>query len=62
MSNLSDVGNLMYLDLEIIESSNETKMSEYLIQASAKELDNSSGRNWIPLVVKEIKALIKQKN
>ncbi|MGD1918041.1 MAG: Rho termination factor [Pleurocapsa sp.] len=54
MSNLSDVGNLMYLDLEIIESSNETKMSEYLIQASAKELNNSSGRNWIPLVVKEV--------
>lgn len=54
MSNLSDVGNLMYLDLEIIESSNETKFSEYLIQASAKELNNSNSRNWIPLVVKEI--------
>jgi hypothetical protein len=54
MSNLSDVGNLMYLDLEIIESSEINNQSEYLITATAKELSNTNGRNWIPLVVKEV--------
>lgn len=54
MSNFSDVGNLMYLDLEIIEPVNITNTSNYLIKATAKELSNTDGRNWIPLVVKEI--------
>jgi hypothetical protein len=54
MSNLSDVGNLMYLDLAIIEPGEVTKASEYLINATAKELSNTNGRNWIPLVVKEV--------
>ncbi len=53
MSNLSDVGNLMYLDLEIIEPMEVTNASEYLINATARELNNSDGRNWIPLIVKE---------
>lgn len=53
MSNLSDVGNLMYLDLEIIEPMEITNSSEYLINAIARELNNSDGRNWIPLIVKE---------
>jgi hypothetical protein len=54
MSNLSDIGNLMFLDLAIIEPGEVTKASEYLINATAKELSNTNGRNWIPLVVKEI--------
>jgi len=55
MSNLSDVGNLMYLDLDIIELKDQASISEYLIKATAKELNASSNsRNWIPLVVKEI--------
>ncbi len=54
MSNLSDVGNLMYLDLDIIESEDKNIISEYLIEATAKQLNNSNSRNWIPLVVKEI--------
>ncbi len=54
MSNFSDIGNLMYLDLEIIEPGNITNTSEYLVNATAKELSNTDGRNWIPLIVKEI--------
>ncbi|ELS02956.1 Rho termination factor [Xenococcus sp. PCC 7305] len=54
MSNLSDIGNLMYLDLEIIEPGEIAKTPEYLITATAKELHNTDGRNWIPLVVKEL--------
>jgi hypothetical protein len=54
MSNLSDIGNLMYLDLAIIEPGEVTKAPEFIINATAKELSNTDGRNWIPLVVKEI--------
>ncbi|MEM9508470.1 MAG: Rho termination factor [Cyanobacteria bacterium P01_E01_bin.35] len=54
MSNLSDVGNLMYLDLELIEPNNKVVESEYLINATAQELSNYDARNWIPLIVKEI--------
>ncbi len=54
MSNLSDVGNLMYLDLDIIEPGEIAKTSEYLITATANELSKTDGRNWIPLIVKEI--------
>ncbi len=54
MSNLSDVGNLMYLDLEIIESDIVPNTSEYLINATAQELSSTDGRNWIPLIVKEV--------
>ncbi len=54
MSNLSDIGNLMYLDLDIIEPGELTNTSEYLINATAKELSNTDGRNWIPLIVKEL--------
>ncbi len=53
MSHYSDVGNLMYLDLDIIESGNKTSISEYLIQATAEQLNSSNSRNWIPLIVKE---------
>jgi hypothetical protein len=54
MSNLSDIGNLMCLDLAIIEPGEVTKAPEFIINATAKELSNTDGRNWIPLVVKEI--------
>ena len=54
MSNLSDIGNLMYLDLDVIESNETTNTSEYLIQATAQELNNTDGRNWIPLIVTEV--------
>ena len=54
MSNLSDVGNLMYLDLDIIESNDTANTSEYLIDATARELNNTDGRNWVPLIVREL--------
>ena len=39
----------MYLDLDIIESEDTANISEYLIKATAKQLNNSNSRNWIPL-------------
>ena len=54
MSNLSDVGNLMYLDLELIEANNVVANSEYLVKATAQELSSGDARNWIPLIVREV--------
>lgn len=50
---LSDTGNLMCLPFEEIEPGKPTEVHEYLIQEAAKQL-GSKGRNWVPLIVKEI--------
>ncbi|MDY6783370.1 MAG: Rho termination factor N-terminal domain-containing protein [Cyanobacteriota bacterium] len=54
MSNLSDVGNLMHLYLEEIEPGGGTDAPEFLIKATAKTLNELGGRNWVPLIVKEL--------
>ncbi|MEB3179553.1 MAG: Rho termination factor N-terminal domain-containing protein [Nostocaceae cyanobacterium] len=54
MSNPKDVGNLMYLYLDDIEPGEETDAAEFLIKASAHLLNQKGGRNWIPIIVKEI--------
>ncbi len=53
MSNLSDIGNLMYLYLDEIEPGEGTDAPEFLIKAAAKTLNDLGGRNWMPLIVKE---------
>lgn len=50
---LSDVGNLMCLPFDEIEPGQTTAAHEYLIQFAASQL-GAEGRNWLPLVVKEI--------
>lgn len=54
MSNPNDIGNLMHLYLDEIEPGDATHVSEFLIRASAHILSQSGGRNWIPVIVKEI--------
>ncbi len=54
MSNLSDVGNLMYLYRDEISPGEGTDAPEFLIKATAKALNNLGSRNWIPVIVKEI--------
>ena len=49
---LTDVGNLMLLHFDEIESGNPTEIHEYVIQFTAKQL-GPEGRNWIPVIVKE---------
>ncbi|MFP4007060.1 MAG: Rho termination factor [Spirulinaceae cyanobacterium] len=53
MSNLSSVGNLMYLDRSEIDPGEGTSEPEFLIQATAKKLNETGGRNWLPVIVKE---------
>ncbi|NJK38538.1 MAG: Rho termination factor [Oscillatoriales cyanobacterium RM2_1_1] len=54
MSSLNDIGNLMYLYLDEIEPGEGTNAPEFLIKASAHLLNQNGGRNWIPVIVKEI--------
>jgi Rho termination factor, N-terminal domain len=54
MSNLSDIGNLMHLYMDEIKPGEGTDAPEFLITATAKKLNELGGRNWIPVIVKEI--------
>ena len=54
MINSSSIGNLMYLYLEEIQPGDVTNASEFLIRATANVLKEKGGRNWIPIIVKEI--------
>ena len=51
---LSNVGNLMCLYMHEINPGKGTEASEFLIKASARALVESGGRNWVPVIVKEI--------
>ncbi len=53
MSSLSNIGNLMRLYLDNIDSSISNDTPEFLIKASAALLKEKDERNWIPLLVKE---------
>ena len=50
---LSDLGNLMCLPFDEIEPGEPTEAHEYLIQSAANLL-GPEGRNWVPLIVKEM--------
>jgi hypothetical protein len=54
MSDSNDIGNLMSLYLDEIEPSDGTNAPDFLIRASAHLLNQNGGRNWIPVIVKEI--------
>jgi Rho termination factor, N-terminal domain len=53
MSSLSNIGNLMDIYLNDIDSSKVIDIPEFLIKASARLLKEKGDRNWIPLLVKE---------
>lgn len=53
MSILGDTGKLMRLYVEDIDPGKGTDAPEFLIQASAHLLNQKSGRNWVPVIVKE---------
>ena len=54
MSNLNNIGNLMHLYMDEIEPGYPTDASDFLIQATATTLSATDGRNWIPVIVREI--------
>ncbi|MDJ0555773.1 MAG: Rho termination factor N-terminal domain-containing protein [Microcoleaceae cyanobacterium MO_207.B10] len=54
MSNLSNVGKLIHLYIDEIEPGDGIDAPEFLISGTAKYLNESGGRNWVPVIVKEI--------
>jgi hypothetical protein len=53
MNILTDVGNLMYLYRDEIELNQPVEAPEFLLQSTAQLLDKCSGRNWVPVIVRE---------
>ncbi|MCY6492138.1 Rho termination factor N-terminal domain-containing protein [Leptolyngbya sp. GGD] len=53
MSAFTDIGNLMYLYLDDIDPGEGTDAPEFLIKATAQQLKDAGGRNWLPTIVKE---------
>jgi Rho termination factor, N-terminal domain len=51
---LTNVGNLMCLDMQEINPDKGTNIPEFCIKAAGKALIESGGRNWVPVIVKEI--------
>ncbi len=54
MNDSIDIGKLEYFDLDDIIPNEESKESEFLINATANILAKNGGHNWIPLMVKKI--------
>lgn len=53
MSNLTDIGNLMYLYLDNIDPGKGTDTPQFLINAAADILHKNGEHNWVPVIVKE---------
>ncbi|MDJ0616822.1 MAG: Rho termination factor N-terminal domain-containing protein [Calothrix sp. MO_192.B10] len=51
---VSNIGNLMCLYMHEINPGKGTDAPEFLIKSAAKALMQSGGRNWVPVIVKEI--------
>jgi hypothetical protein len=51
---LSNVGNLMCLYLHEINPGKGTDAPEFLIKTAARALMQSGGRNWVPVIVREV--------
>ena len=54
MSDFDNVGKLMHLILSKIEPGEKFSKSEFIIKAAAETILQADGRNWIPIIVKEI--------
>ncbi|WP_448266613.1 Rho termination factor [Nostoc sp. DSM 114159] len=54
MSDFDNIGKLMHLKLTDIESGDQFSESEFIIKAAAESILQADGRNWIPVIVKEI--------
>jgi hypothetical protein len=54
MKSSNSIGSLMYLPINEIDPGDRTNMSEFLLKATANILKEKGGRNWIPVIVKDI--------
>lgn len=54
MSDFNDVGKLKHLPLSDIKQEDSFSYSEFIITAAATAVLNTGGRNWLPVIVKEV--------
>ncbi len=54
MKSSSNVGSLMCLYMEEIDPGEGTNAPEFLIKATAAELKEKGGRNWVPAIVRQV--------
>jgi hypothetical protein len=54
MITMNDVGKLMHLPMADIKPGQTVPVSKYMLQAAATALQNANGRNWVPLIVKQV--------
>ncbi|HEY9850353.1 MAG TPA: hypothetical protein V6D28_12885 [Leptolyngbyaceae cyanobacterium] len=54
MSGFNNVGKLMHLPLADIDYEKSISETNFIVSAAAEILSETGGRNWIPLIVKEI--------
>jgi hypothetical protein len=55
MGKFDNIGQLVCLPLESIQSEKLVNESEFIVAAAANSIRATDGRNWIPLIVKEIR-------
>lgn len=53
MGDFDNIGKLMHLPLNNIESGEQISASEFIVNAAAEAICQAGGRNWIPVIVKE---------
>ena len=54
MKSTNSIGSLMHLPINEIDPGDGTDKPEFLIKATANILKQNGGRNWIPVIVKDI--------
>jgi len=54
MSDFNDVGKLKHLPLLDIKQEDCVSYSDFIITAAATAVSNTAGRNWLPVIVKEV--------
>ncbi|MEH2233572.1 MAG: Rho termination factor [Nostoc sp.] len=54
MSDFDNIGKLMHLKLTDLKPGEKFSESEFIIKAAAESILEADGRNWIPVIVKEI--------
>jgi hypothetical protein len=54
MGKYDNIGQLMHLPLESISTEASIYESEFIVKAAADSIVESDGRNWIPVIVREV--------
>lgn len=54
MGKYDNIGQLMHLPLDSIQAEDSVYESEFVVNAAAESILSTDGRNWIPVVVKEV--------